>query len=377
MNFLENITFRRTRTISEPTNDTSEINSLTFNDTTNSMPVMSEDEEDKQIDILKTEIENLKSQLKSAHQEIEILSVENSSLKQTNADLLKASRIPTDQENEMYKKVTSSPLKKKIQTPKRNKMISSNKPSNDTQIFEVPDCRTSTTAEYPLTERSQNTSQNINNVNQSLSVKNNLCIISSETSNRLYTICQKTNLGNFNICHYRMPNCGLKILLNNIDKKVQDFTYSDYCVVYVGEEDFRRTHNYMELVAFIREKLQTLTHTNFLVCLPTFKYMANKNVMINSRIDTFNNLLYMDIEIYKYAYILDSNLNLPYTYETYSLRNGSLNNKGLNIVLNDLLDLILDINALNVSDTEKQVIDSDDTLKNIVNNNCNNKFFRL
>lgn len=375
MNFLENITFRRTRTISEPINDTSEIISQTVDESTNSIPEISEDEEEDNkhnISILKTEIKNLRSQLKSAHQDMELLTVEISSLKQTNAVLLK--------ENEIYKKVTSTPLQKKIQTPKRNTISFTNKKSSKPQTLEIPDC-CAPTAEDP-TENSQNkTSPNriINKNNSSLSVvKNNICILSSETSNRLYTISQRTNLTNFDICHYRMPNCGLKQLLDNLDKKVQNFTYSDYCVIYVGEEDFRRTHNYIELVTFIREKLQTLTHTNFIVCLPTFKYMANKNLMFNSRIDTFNNLIYMDVETYKYAYILDSNLNLPYTYETYSQRYGSLNNKGLNTIINDLQDLILDLNTMNVDDACKQLTESDNTLNLMVNDNCNdNNFFRI
>lgn len=330
MDFLGNITFRRTRTISEPKNESNEIISQTLNNTTNSMPGMSEDEEDTQINTLKAEIENLRSQLKSAHLEIEMLSLENSSLKQSNADLLK--------KNDMYKKVTSSPIKKRVQTPKRNKISLTNKVTSKSQTLESSDCRTST-AEDPIE----------NSVSSLPIVKSNLCIISSETSNRLYTICQRTRFSNCNMCHYRMPNCSLKQLLHSLDKKVQNFTYSDYCVIYVGEEDFKKTQNYLELVTFIRNKIQPLTHTNFIVCLPTFKYMENKNVMFNSRVDTFNNLMFMDVETYNYAYLLDSNLNLPYTYDTYNQRYGSLNNKGLNIVITDLQDLVLDLNSANAS----------------------------
>lgn len=220
--------------------------------------------------------------------------------KQSNADLLK---------KDDKKVITSSP-KKRVQTPK----ITNNKNKN---------C-----ASTPL-------------------LMSNLCIISSETSNRLYTICQKTSLSNCNICHYRMPNCSIRQLLDNLDKKVQNFTHSDYCVIYVGEDDFKKTQNYIELVIFIRNKLQPLTHTNFIVCLPTFKYMTNKNVLFNSRVDTFNNLMFMDVKTHKYAYLLDSNLNLPYTFDTYNQQYGSLNNKGLNIVITDLQDLVTDLNSAN------------------------------
>lgn len=342
MNFLENITFRRARTISEP-NDSSEFISQTLDCTTNSLPEMSEDEDEKEINILKNEVKNLKSQLESAHKEIDLLSSEIITLQQTNTELLK--------KNEALKKVTISPLKKKIQTPKRNKIPSTNKLSNETQPTEILNSCT------PITESQTENSRNItlpNNSNTQTSppppiLKQNICLISSETSNRLYTISQRTDLCNFNMCHYRMPKCGLRQLLENIDKKVQNFTLSDYCVIYIGEEDFRRTHNYIELVTFIREKLRTLTHTNFIICLPTFKYMENKNIMFNSRIDTFNNLIYMDVETHEYAFILDSNLNLPYTYETYNQRYGRLNNKGLNIIFRDLQDFVLSLNSINIS----------------------------
>lgn len=163
---------------------------------------------------------------------------------------------------------------------------------------------------------------------------------------------ERTHICNYNMCHYRMPKCGIEHILKDIDSKVRNFTHSDYCIIHIGEDDFKKTNNYIELVTFIREKLQTLNHTNFIICLPTFKYMVNSNIMYNCRIDTFNNLICMDVETYKYAYILDSNLNLPYTYDTYSRRYGSLNNKGLNIVISDLQDLILNLNTMIASNVE-------------------------
>lgn len=69
--------------------------------------------------------------------------------------------------------------------------------------------------------------------------------------------------------------------------------------------------------------------------------------MFNSRIEIFNNLLYMDVETYNYALVLDSNLNLHYTNDTYNQRFGTLNNKGQKIILSDLQDLIQSISLLN------------------------------
>lgn len=357
MNFLENITFRRRRTISEPNNDTSGI-SQTLDETTNSVPGMSEDEEDRQINILKNEIENLRSQLKSANQEIEILSLENSSLKQANADLIK--------KNETLKKVTSSPIKKKTQTPKRNKISSRDKKTSKSLTLEISDGCASTNEQ---TQKLLTTGKEIRRENANLivsnatnkmsqdscqnnltpvspsSLKRKMYMISSETSNRLYKFIESTHLHKIEICHYRMPKCGLKVLLDGIGKKVANFTNSDFCIIYIGEDDFRRTQNYIELVTHIREILMPLQHTNFIICLPTFKYMENTNVMFNSRVDIFNNLLYMDVETYNYAYVLDSNYNLPYTHNTYN-SSGNLNYKGLRIVFSDLADLISYVSTL-------------------------------
>lgn len=351
MNFLENITFRRTRTRSEPNNDDSDIISQSLNCTTsNSMPDMSDDEDD-QLSILKNQIGKLTAQLNSAHTEIELLSLENKNLRQVNEDLMK--------KNDIFKKINYSPAKQKKQTPKKS--TNNSKKTKQTQTIE--NMRTNCTPSTHVTLKNKNedidlclssTSQEkILHTNQNISsLKRKICIISSETSSRIYKLAQGTQLCNFEICHYRKPNCNLNLLLDNIDEKVRNFTYCDYCIVYVGEVHFRKTHNYIELVSFIREKLIALKHTNFIICLPTFKYMVNNNIMYNSRIETFNNLLCLDAETYNYAYILDSNLNLPYTSDTYSHLYGTLNNKGLNIVISDLQDLVLNISAWNAAPLE-------------------------
>lgn len=352
MNFLENITFRSSRTRSEPNNDDSDIISQTLDcSTSNNVTDMSEDEDD-QITILKAEIGQLKAQLNSARSEIELLSQENKNLKRINEDLLKQNDIPNHD-------------LKKTQTPEKN--ANNNNCTKHTRTLQsmrkdYKHASSPTTHDFRTEDKSENINTCLSSTNQDgisqtnlniSSLKHKICLISSETSNRMYKITERTKLCNFEICHYRKPNCSLNCLLDNIDKKVRSFTYFDYCIIYIGELFFRKTHNYIELVSSIREKLITLNHTNFIICLPTFKYMVNSNIMYNSRIETFNNLLCMDVETYKYAYILDSNFNLPYTSDTYS-RYGTLNNKGLNIVISDLQDLVLEIGALNTAQLEIQ-----------------------
>lgn len=345
MNFLENITFRRARARSEP-NDDNDFISQTFNCTgTNSMPDMSDDEEECQITILKAEIEKLNSQLKNAHKEIETLKLENTNLKQCNEELIKEKCGTTTN--------TNSPKKHKRKTPTKNKTRSLKDTEKETRSEDV-----NLTASNTTQKISQSTHQNNPSPVLSTSPKHKVYMISSETSNRLLNIIERTELHNNEICHFRMPKCGLKVLLDCIDKKVKNFTYSDYCIIYIGEEDFRKTHNYIELVTLIRDKLMPLQHTNFIICLPTFKYMENTNIMFNSRVDIFNNLLYLDVETYNYAYVLDSNYNLPYIYETYN-PSGNLNYKGLKIIISDLLDLVLYINSLKTEQIEVDCFQKD------------------
>lgn len=359
MNFLENITFRRTRTRSEPNNDESSDNiPQALNCTTNSLPDISEDEDVYQINILKEEIASLASQLKSAHEEIELLSIENSNLKKSNEDYKK--------KNDIYKNIVNSPgkNKNKINTPlKKSKK---NLKSTESQTINISEKDHSLCSNLNKTIIDNNTEKCVTNINRNTQGKTRqttkyrsktqkICLISSETSNRLYTMTETASSIKYETCHYRKPKCGLRQLLDGIEGKVKGFTYSDYCIIFIGEEDFRATHNYIELVMFIRKTLLNINHTNFIICLPTFKYMKNANIMFNSRIETFNNLLYLDVNSFKYAHILDSNLNLPYDHGTYNKHDGSLNKHGSMIIVSDLLDLIHDLGNLN---TLHQEVDS-------------------
>lgn len=110
----------------------------------------------------------------------------------------------------------------------------------------------------------------------------------------------------------------------------------------VGEKDFETSQNYSLLVKNIRNKLISLNHTNFVVCLPTFK-CGKLSELFNRRIEIFNKLLHFDIQKYEYAYLLDSNLHLTYDYQMFGGPQGVLNNKGMLNVLSSLKSLIFDI----------------------------------
>lgn len=340
MNFLENITFRRKRSRGSESNhdDSNSGNNTTLNCTTNSMPEMSEDDENNQIKILQDKIDDLTSQLNSAHREIEILSLENSSLKQSNEDL--------SRKNNLYKQIARSPIKQKSTTPKKTQLKQAKHTQTDENIGNSTsinqDDKTQTINVVRNSSHNNTVTGNVIKPNQKQSPrKNKICILSSENNSRICKLINSTSLPNsYEICHYRKPNCNLEHLLDNVDGKVENFTKSDFCIIFLGEENFKRTQNYIELVVIIRKKIVHLKHTNFIICLPTFKYMNNVNIMFNSRVENFNNLLYMDAQTNNYAYILDSNFNLPYTFDTYSPHYGTLNKRGLQLIISDLIELI-------------------------------------
>lgn len=391
MNFFENITMRRTRTKSDSSTVINQSQNDTFENTLNSLPDLSSDDINdahQQITKLKERIDKLVLELNSAHQEIESLSLENNDLKQIN--------IVLRSKNNHLTELTHSPIKKHKKTTPIKKCPENNKQTQTDPSFisnqkEVTTLNKTSSVktipeqiQQPINSNSQlsssNTTPNIRaaTTTEQSFTKHKICLLSSETSNRLYTIAERTTLRNYEICHYRKPTCGLRQILHKIEGKVQNFTHSDYCVIYIGEEDFRKTHNYLELVIFIRETLIELSHTNFIICLPTFKYMIDANLMYNSRVETFNNLIYLDINTCNYAYLLDSNSNLSYDYDTYSKRYGTLNSSGLNIVMSDLQNLILSQCNLNATNSGEDCHPQNHSQHEFSNNSqqSNSQFFR-
>lgn len=83
----------------------------------------------------------------------------------------------------------------------------------------------------------------------------------------------------------------------------------DFCVILIGENDFYKTDNYVNIIVKLRETLQKVQNTNIIICVPTFK-LSNYSILFNWRIETFNNLLYLDLQTYNYATVFDSNLDL-------------------------------------------------------------------
>lgn len=386
MNYLENITFRRTRhrTNSDPAPDDNDSTSQIIECTASSMPDISVDEDYDQVRELKEEIQKLVSQLDSAHKEIDILNLEISKLRFTNEDLIK--------KNQLYKKVTTiSPIKTNQSTPKRKPLrngktvhtqtdiqlcipntqqrfveqFGTNKPPSE--VSNLPDMEANVvynvlplhaaTEGTTITERAMGPHKQFQH--KLISDKtcfNKVCIISDNNVNNILRIAKNT-FPNANICHYCMPNVGAAELLSSLDKKLEDFTLYDYCIILLGEKDFFESQNYENLVNHIKGKIETVMHTNVIICSPNFKLKWNVN-LFNTRIEAFNRLMYLSNRTFKYAYLFDTNKHLEYNYKMFSKYTGKVNNRAIvNIFqnLNSYIQLLINTEYENNCDSLKIV----------------------
>lgn len=395
MDQQDNITIRRAHTHLDITRNVSNMSIDALDVTTNSLPDISIDDE---LQTLLQKIEQLQIQLKSAHEEIEELSLQNRKLSKTNMELTK--------KNVLYKKIGNSPAKflspnlstsrnnakqqqkqkhhKETQTEgkilKETEIISSKKSHKETQTNteiakQTTPRKEKETQTYftPTMGKSKNQGSNLHpstslntRVNSTPPVPiqkcNKICLISSQKSYNLQhkTIIENEQINRYDICHHRKPVCGILPLLEGIENKLKKFTMQDFCIIFLGEEDFLSTNNNLELVMYIREQLLKVLFTNIIICLPTFK-CHKYATMFNWRIENFNNLLYIDNESKQYAYLLDTNLNLTYDHRMFSKLNGIVNIHGLRIILHDLGKLTKRIaetisytSSMNEEPTDKQ-----------------------
>lgn len=359
-NFLENITFRRHRNYSDSDINESNIIDGTLDGTRNSLPNISDDEDDDKVKELMETIKKLTSELNSAHEEITSLNLENNSLRLTNKELMK--------KNELYKKVTNSPLKQqKTQDSKNskrtNKDISTQTPkhenkrsTNDEQTqTNLTNSDSNNAEKSPISKKrakgkkskkgkseTHTETENLDiAVEQPKQNKTKICILSGNTTNKVLHLAENT-MENCAIFHHLTHGASTAQLLDNVETNVKDFTLNDYCIIMIGEDDFETTKNYVEIIYLIREKLQKIMHTNVILCAPTFKCGPYSDVY-NWRIETFNSLLYLDLEEHKHAYALDSNKNLAYDKSMFYTISGKINDHGMKTVFRDILKMTQDI----------------------------------
>lgn len=166
--------------------------------------------------------------------------------------------------------------------------------------------------------------------------KNKLCILSNDKNIGSLTIIEEVFSNGFDYCHYIMPFCNIEHLLENLENKLKDFNLNDYCIIFIGGSDIGEHGNYLSIINNIRQSLQSLTHTNVVLCLPT--YIAGAPIY-NFKVEIFNNLLYTDLQNHKYACFLDSNSEL--SHEMFSHKNGKINKYGVRKIYDKIKSNIL------------------------------------
>lgn len=352
MNFFSNITLRKKGNKRDPnTSNISQVSSDTFEDSVTDLTSDTSLHEEN-ISNYKQKIDQLELRLTEALQQIESLTLENSTLKQVN--------------NELTKKNDTSKTKPKT-TPIKETQITIR---NIDRLLSEENCIKKPPLLHTNTQNSKTKPTN-----------HKINILSTNKTNKILSISEKTFSEDYKICHYLMPNRNISQLISNIGTKIQDLTMHDFCVIMIGEEDFRRTSDYLTMVSNLRETLRTVKHTNVIICSPTFKYEYTAN-LYNSRVEYFNNLLYLDILENEYAFFLDSNKSLECSYDMFNRQTGAVNNYGMKEIFNDIKRCIIDILSYEAQAMD-DVVSEDHQHSPDENDRCQpseteeNNFFRL
>lgn len=210
------------------------------------------------------------------------------------------------------------------------------------QIESLTQYELKNTKPLPIERGRLHTDNNITNTKQSDHALKKICLISSNKTNSVLSIALET-FGDKQLCHYLSPKFGILHMIKNLQEKLYSFTKNDYCVILIGEEDFRTTNNYFNLILELRDTLLKIRHTNIILCLPTYKCSYYATVF-NWRVEMFSTLLYLDVKTYHYATLVDSNLNLSIDGTMFCKYDGRLNDTGMKTIFNDILLIIKNLN---------------------------------
>lgn len=258
MDNSENITLRkgaraRAHSLSLSDIDDSVYHDQSLDGTSHSVPCISDDDTDLII-TLKQQLKSLTMQLQGANDEIDKITLENSTLKKVNDSLMR--------ENQLYKRICNSPVKSTKSTPKKKEERKQQKDQRAQSVNNIKlqqhnnqYIKTSSTNEaYQETDIHSKSTSGMSNTKQDCQgPKNKIHIISSnKTNNNILSLAKQYFGKKYNICHYLFPSVGINNLLMNISKKLENFTLDDFCNIIIGEHDFRASNNYIDLVTNLR-----------------------------------------------------------------------------------------------------------------------------
>lgn len=322
----------------------------------------------------------LRNQLLSAHKEIEDLNTENFRLKSDLQDMIKTVNT--------FKKICSTPEKKSATPTRKTKTLqrisSPNKVINEheqqpTKTTNKQNKETQTTychTQTPNKSKGMPTAIAPTNLVSKPTQKNKLCILSYSNIKGCKPLVEEVFSEYFHYCHYIMPNCTIMRLISGIEQKLKDFTLNDYCLLFIGEDDINTyDNNYIDVINMLNESLRKVSHTNVVICLPTYKI---ESPIYNFKVEMFNNLLHLDNQSHKYAYIFDSNRDL--TLEMFSYTTGRINKHGMrNIYDNIMSNILIDLNLYCLTNSQLNSDSSQETVFNSANVNLKetSNFFRV
>lgn len=152
--------------------------------------------------------------------------------------------------------------------------------------------------------------------------KNKLAIMSSGCTKGTLPLIEEVFSDSFQYCHFLLPNVITEDVLSTIEHKLKGFSINDYCLIFIGENDLKND-DFIGIIEKLRKYLIKNTHTNLVVCAPTFICGA---LIHNYKVELFNNLLCWDINNNRYAYFFDSNHTL--SLEMFSINTGKINKHG-------------------------------------------------
>ncbi|KAJ2937662.1 hypothetical protein O0L34_g19341 [Tuta absoluta] len=344
---------------------------------------------------LKSEINKLKNDLAVAENELENIIIENNELKRKNQRLDQekqifkdlSQRLPTNGSNIMSRKkkkkllqggssssLNSTPIKMSLSQiaylDRLEKQIV--ELHTELQIHQEEIVRLNETIEL----LSQKQPEPINNLDQP---RNNASKSGGTNQHKITQHVHRMNIQeNLQICHHITPKVGIKILLRDIEEKLKNFTKDDYCIVLIGEQDFLTRQNYNDLVEFIHQKFgKVSTYTNIMIIM--LQYKLGK-INYNYRIETFNRLLYLCTNQFKYGLFFDSNQHLRPDH--FSRATGMLTDRGMKMIIYRMMGTVTedikikDDSIISQPNQHEESFDQDVSIDNQDNMHSEDVFFR-
>lgn len=329
-----------------------------------------------EIECMKEKIDDLENKLQIAENEIENQLSENCALK--NRILEKDFKI--GQLQNFIKSTPTNTPKSKERRSTINK--SETKPTEKTQVASL---LTETKESINNIKRDQADVSDVPEINsikqdernaRSETKRTKLTILSSNKKNAVLQAAEK-KIPQAQICHFLTSNGGIQQILDGIETKLHDFTHKDFCIVFIGQNDFQTTKSYKLTIDYIREKILLVQHTNVIICLPTYNCCGPANLnLYNNRIEIFNKLLYRDNLAHNYAYLIDSNKNLDYSPKMFNTKTGCINGRAFRSMLDDILKQMTDITTYYNSEEENRIEHPSQNKIQMINETSDGDFFR-